>query len=106
MQADFIQSDYFANVGPHCPPGYQHLGRVSDGRTCIGNNLLDEVDETDSSNFNDGSCSSGYDRIRERWTPKTADEISRFRKYFPYVIEIRDYLYNVIYFHIISYPYI
>ena len=69
-------------LGPYCPVGYQHLGRAADGRTCHGDNILDDGNGTNPSSFTDGSCFSGYDRVRERWTPKTALEVSRYRNFF------------------------
>ena len=74
---------HFHFPGPHCPPGYQHLGRTSDGRTCHGDNILDDGNGTDASSFTNGSCFSGYDRVRERWTPKTGEEIARYQEFFP-----------------------
>ena len=70
-------------LGPYCPAGYQHLGRAADGRTCHGDNILHDGIGEDPSAFTNASCFSGYDRVRERWTPQTQLEISRYRDFFP-----------------------
>ena len=75
--------DDLALLGPYCPSGFQHLGRQSDGRTCYGDNTLADGNVTDTTSFHNGSCVSGYDRVRERWTPTTAEEISRYQYFFP-----------------------
>ena len=79
----FNNAKLLLSTGPHCPPGFQHLGRPSDGRTCFGDNANDDGNGTEISSFKNGSCFSGYDRVRERWTPNTPEEVSRYRDFFP-----------------------
>ena len=51
---------------------YSHLGQISSGRQCYG------VGESDT--FEDGTCNSDNDLLRERWTPNGPNQIDMYRR--------------------------
>jgi hypothetical protein len=65
---------------PTCPSGYNHMGQLSDGRTCYGS-------PGSAVSFSTDTCPSPLqDLIRKSWIPSTPYEADWFRRVAGYEI--------------------
>jgi hypothetical protein len=59
---------------PTCPNGYDHMGQLSDGRTCYGSPVTAVASATNT-------CPNPtQDLLRKQWIPQTPYEADRFRR--------------------------
>ena len=60
-----------------CPPEYDYVGQLSDGRTCHG------TPATGADTFDDNYCEDpDSDLLRTKWMPKTPFQLDLFRRKF------------------------
>ena len=57
---------------PKCPSDYQHIGKVTDGRTCHG--ILSEYPKP----FEYSTCEVVWDILRDKWLPRSPKEMELF----------------------------